>query len=304
MRVTADPNSEGHDMPHHDMHDHGKHDHDGGFAHDLPRLVSRRGLLTALGGLGASVALADAARAACVALPWETAGPYPADGSNSRDGQVIDVLREEGVIRADLRGSFGGLDQTAEGTPLDLDLTMVAADGCTPLAGHAIYAWHCDATGRYSLYDVPQANWLRGVGIADDAGRVAFTTIFPGCYDGRWPHIHFEVFASAEAAVGGADPLLTSQIALPEDASAAVYAADARYSNGTRNLGRITLASDGIFADNTADQIAQQTLVLSGDMNDGLTGRVTIPVDPDAARSASMRPRGGRGGTGLPPRRN
>jgi protocatechuate 3,4-dioxygenase beta subunit len=32
------------------------------------------------------------------------------------------------------------------------------------------------------------------VQITDANGVVSFTSIFPGCYSGRWPHIHFEVF--------------------------------------------------------------------------------------------------------------
>ncbi|GGB10295.1 dioxygenase family protein [Allosediminivita pacifica] len=284
--------------------DHGDHDdHDLGLAHDLPRMVGRRRLLALFGGLGLAAASgAPAAALQCVGLPWETAGPYPADGSNTRDGQVIDALRQEGVIRRDLRGSFGEMTEDTEGVPLQLDLQLIDADGCTPLAGHAIYVWHCDATGHYSLYDAPQANWLRGVGIADDEGHVTFTTIVPGCYDGRWPHIHFEVFESAGAAVSGADPVLTAQIALPADVCARVYAADARYSNGTRNLGRISLARDNVFGDNSAAELAQQTLSMTGTPGTGYAGAVIIPVDFDADRDLSMPPPPGDFGGGTPPR--
>ena len=34
---------------------------------------------------------------------------------------------------------------------------------------------------------------LLGVQVTDANGRVTFTLIVPGCYPGRWPHIHFEV---------------------------------------------------------------------------------------------------------------
>lgn len=37
--------------------------------------------------------------------------------------------------------------------------------------------------------------WLRGVQVADANGQVTFDTIVPGSYEGRWPHIHFEVLA-------------------------------------------------------------------------------------------------------------
>ncbi|WP_375687012.1 hypothetical protein [Pseudooceanicola sp. LIPI14-2-Ac024] len=281
------------------------HDHDLGFAHDLPRMVGRRRLLALFGGLGLGAAAGlPAAALDCVALPWETAGPYPADGSNSRAGQVVNALTQEGVIRTDLRASFGGMAGAAEGVTLELELRLVDADGCTPLEGHAIYLWHCDAEGHYSLYDAPEANWLRGVGVADEGGHVRFTTIVPGCYDGRWPHIHFEVFESVAAAVGGAASVLTAQIALPEDQAAALYAGDARYSNGTRNLGRITIASDNVFGDNTDAEVAQQTLAMTGSAAAGFAGTVTIPVDFDADRSVGAPPPPPGGfGTGTPPPR-
>ena len=270
---------------HHDDH------FDGGFAADLPRLLGRRRLLSLMGGLGLlSFSGAPALALECVALPWETAGPYPADGSNVKAGQVVNALTQEGVIREDLRTSFGGMTPTADGLQLDLELTLVNADGCTPLAGHAIYVWHCDATGLYSLYDTTDRNYLRGVGISDSEGKVRFTTILPGCYDGRWPHIHFEVFESAEAAISGEASVLTAQIALPEAEAAAVYAADARYSNGTTNLGRITIASDNVFGDNSEAAIAQQTLSITGDPLVSYAGTLTIPVDFTAERSSSAAP--------------
>jgi protocatechuate 3,4-dioxygenase beta subunit len=286
-------------MTHHD-HDHA---HDLGFAHDLPVMLGRRRLLALMGGVGLMSLTGGAAAALeCVALPWETAGPYPADGSNVKDGQVVNALTEQGVIRQDLRTSFGTLTPVADGLQLDLELTLVNADGCTPLEGHAIYLWHCDTVGKYSLYDLTDANYLRGVGVADAEGKVRFTTIVPGCYDGRWPHMHFEAFESVEAAVSGEASLLTAQIALPEAESAAVYAADARYSNGTQNLERITIATDNVFSDNSEEQIAQQTLALTGDPATGYVGTVTIAVDLTAERSAGgmMAPPDGMGAGGPP----
>lgn len=285
-------------------HDNDHHAHDAGFADDLQRMLGRRRVLTMLGALTAGVAAAPASALDCVALPWETAGPYPGDGTNSKAGQIVNVLTQEGVIREDLRASFGAFSGTADGLPLDIELTLQDAASCTPLAGHAIYVWACDTTGNYSLYDIVDANYLRGVGISDESGLVRFTTIFPGCYDGRWPHIHFEVFTSAEAAVSGEASVLTAQIALPEAESADVYAADARYSNGTRNLGRITLASDNVFADNTEAQIEQQTLSLTGDQISGYRGTLTIPIDFTAERGANMAPPLGGDRGGPPPQDN
>ena len=272
--------------------DHHDDDHDLGFAHDLSRMIGRRRILAVMGGLGLAAAANPAAALECVALPWETQGPYPADGSNARAGQVLNVLTQQGVIREDIRTSFGDFSGTADGPQLDLELTLVNADGCTPLAGHAIYLWHCDAGGEYSLYNLTDQNFLRGVGVSDDAGLVKFTTIFPGCYAGRWPHLHFEVFASPEAAISGQASVLTAQLALPREICAALYASDARFSDSIANLNQLTLQGDNVFGDNSAAELAQQTLSMSGDAAAGFQGRATIPVDFSAGRSASMAPGG------------
>ena len=271
------------------MGDH-THDHDLGFSHDLPKMLGRRQMLTLLGAAGLSATALPAAAAACVALPWETAGPYPGDGTNAKNGSTINVLTQQGVIRHDLRPSFGAFTRKADGVQLDLQLALVGADGCTPLAGHATYLWHCDAEGKYSLYDVTDANWLRGVAVADADGMLSFTTLFPGCYDGRWPHIHFEIFTSIEAAVSGKEAILTAQIAMPEAEASAVYAADARYPSGTENLSHISIATDNVFSDNNPAQIAQQTVTLTGSVEGGYSGWVKIPVDFNADRSTAMQP--------------
>lgn len=212
----------------------------------------------------------------CVAYPGETEGPYPADGRGR--GTVVSVLGGEALQRRDIRGSFGGLSGAATGVPLELEMKLVDADNaCAPLAGRAVYVWHCDAAGKYSLYDLPQQNYLRGLQVADAQGVVRFTTIFPGCYAGRFPHIHFEVFETAARATNGREAQLTSQIALPLAADQAVYA-DARYTGSTANLSRVSLERDNVFGDNTSAQVAAQTLALTGSASAGYSGRVLVGV--------------------------
>lgn len=268
-------------------------DSEGGFRQDMRALspVRRRLLLLGLGGAamaglafarfagsGAAQTGTSADGSLCVVPPGETAGPFPGDGTNRLDGAIVNVLTEEGVLRPDLRASFAGRGERAEGVEFTLEITLLAVDGCTPLAGRALYLWHCDAAGRYSLYDLPASNALRGLGVSDGSGRIRFTTIFPGCYDGRWPHLHFEVFGSAEAAVSGRDSLLTAQFALPEDAARAVYLADARYRISLDNLGRQDIARDMVFADNDAAALAAQTLRVGGDPSVAMKGSVTVAL--------------------------
>lgn len=60
--------------------------------------------------------------------------------------------------------------------------------------------------------------WLRGVGVTDANGEVTFTTIFPGCHAGRYPHMHFELFPSLASATSQDASILISQIAMPQEA--------------------------------------------------------------------------------------
>ena len=94
--------------------------------------------------------------------------------------------------------------------------------------GAAVYLWHCDREGQYSLYSraVTAENYLRGVQETDSTGTVTFTSIFPACYSGRWPHIHFEVYSSVADATSSGPIVKTSQIALPKETCDAVYATD------------------------------------------------------------------------------
>jgi protocatechuate 3,4-dioxygenase beta subunit len=266
------------------------HSHDHGFKHDLPKLLGRRRFLSVMGGLGlASASGLPAVALECIALPWETQGPYPADGSNSKNGQVVNVLEQEGILRTDITTSFGDYEGDVEGVPLELELVLQNHDGCTPLEGYAIYIWHCDGGGKYSLYDYTDVNWLRGLGVADAEGKVTFTTIVPGCYPSRWPHIHFEVFESAEAAVAGENSVLTAQIAIPEDQARLVYEAD-NYDDSTVNLNNNSISGDNVFGDNSEDEIMQQTLSMKGSVSEGYYSSVVIPVDFTAERVVDTPP--------------
>ena len=270
--------------------------HDHGLSRDLAVIIARRRMLQ-LTGAAATGALLSAcgfgppghsepnrtAKAAdgstCIKDPAETNGPYPADGSNARNGQTLNVLTQSGIVRIDLRTSFAGMTAVADGAQLDLAVTLLdVAEACAPLANHVVYVWHCDAGGEYSLYDLEDRNYLRGVGVTDAAGQVKFTTIFPGCYAGRWPHIHFEIFANQEAATGGKNSLLTSQLAMPADVAKAIYTAGPLYAASITNLTGIPLERDNVFADNTAEQLAAMTPRLTGNGASGFHAVVTIGI--------------------------
>ena len=219
----------------------------------------------------AATAAASAA-ASCAVIPEETAGPFPGDGSNGPN-----VLAQSGIVRQDIRSSFGSSTTTAKGVPLTIKLTIQdVANNCAPMTAAAVYVWHCDQAGNYSLYSQAASaeNYLRGVQATDGSGVVTFQSIFPACYSGRWPHIHFEVYSNLEAATKEANKIATSQIALPKDACDLVYATDG-YAQSVTNLGQVSLASDNVFGD---DGGIHELGTVAGSVADGMTVSLIVPV--------------------------
>ncbi|PTH87204.1 intradiol ring-cleavage dioxygenase [Streptomyces sp. A244] len=268
-------------------HDQSPPEHDGGLSHDLPVLARRR-MIRLMAGVSlvplvgctsqekpsaSPSSAAGSSSAGCAEIPEETPGPFPGDGSNG-----VDVLKESGVVRGDITRSFGdSAGGTAEGVPLTITLTVVdAASGCgTPKKGAAVYIWHCDRDGAYSLYSegVTEENYLRGVQETDEKGQVTFTSVFPGCYPGRWPHAHFEVYGSLSDATAATSITNTSQLAFPQDVCDAVYATEG-YGDSARNLSSLSLEDDGVFGDGHERQLAAMT----GSARDGYTAALTVPV--------------------------
>ncbi len=219
----------------------------------------------------------------CTEAATETNGPYPADGTNTISGSVVNVLTQSGIVRSDIRTSFGAMSGTAAGVPLTLTLTITIQDanlGCTALTNYAVYIWHCDRAGLYSLYSsgVTAQNYLRGVQVSNASGQVTFTTIFPACYSGRMPHIHVEVYASQSTATTANNAVKITQLAFDRTTCQSVYNNATGYSQSISNLAAITFASDNVFSDDTSAQLAAATVSLTGDYTNGFTGTVSIAV--------------------------
>ncbi|WP_369826482.1 intradiol ring-cleavage dioxygenase [Subtercola sp. Z020] len=199
-------------------------------------------------------------------------------------------------MRSDIRSSIGG-GTTAAGVPISLTMTILdMANNDAPFANVAVYVWHCDAEGRYSMYssDIENETYLRGVQVADSAGVVTFSSIFPACYSGRWPHIHFEVYPTVDGITDSANAISTSQLAMPEAEAKAVYALPA-YDGSTSNLGKVSLASDNVFSD---DSGALQLPAVTGDTTSGYQLSLVVRVDTSTTPTAGSAPSGGGGNSG------
>jgi len=269
-----------------------------GLVYDIRTLVDRRRALGIFGGIGLTTLLAACtptedpqssataspsasatptpsataeASGPMTEVPDETGGPFPADGSND-----VNVLDDSGIVRSDIRSSFGSSTAVAEGVPLTIELTVRDAATGSALAGAGVYLWHCDRAGDYSLYSsgLENVNYLRGVQEADAMGTVRFTSIYPACYSGRWPHIHFEVYSDVANAVASGPIVKTSQIALPEEVNALVYAT-AGYEQSVQNVSQVSLAGDNVFGD---DGGIHQIATMSGSVAGGYTAALAIGV--------------------------
>jgi protocatechuate 3,4-dioxygenase beta subunit len=190
----------------------------------------------------------------CVLIPEETAGPYPLDLSN-----------DEVFFRSDIT-------EGRPGVPLALTMSLVNASAdCAPIGNARVDLWHCDAAGVYSGYSQPGADtagetFCRGIQVSDSNGQVTFQTVYPGWYQGRITHIHFQVFLESGLAA-------TSQIAFPPEVTDAVYAVEP-YTDKGPNTSVPTFADDNVFSDGTQYQLA----TVNGDPGSGFTATLLVGI--------------------------
>ncbi|MEQ6900851.1 intradiol ring-cleavage dioxygenase [Nocardioides sp. YIM 152588] len=282
---------------------------DQGAGFDVATLITRRRVLGVVGvgagtlalaacsgssvasSSGSSSAAGSAGASSAGEIPQETNGPYPADGTTD-----LNVLEESGIVRSDVTSSLDG-GATADGVPLDFTFTVTdMANDDAAFAGVAVYLWHCDAHGEYSMYSagLEDETFLRGVQVADANGEVTFSTIVPGCYAGRWTHIHFEVYPDAASATDVENAIATSQVAFPEDMLNEIYQLDT-YAGSAENLAQITLDTDNVFSDGVDLQMGTFT----GDPDSGYVGSLAVAVDTTTEADLDTAP--GMGGGGEPP---
>ncbi len=248
-------------------------------------------------------------------IPDLTEGPYYLDGQ---------------LVRSDI--TEGRL-----GVPLVLQIVVQDITTCAALADAAVEIWHCDAQGYYSGIvgenpggggttsgeDNASTTFLRGIQLTDDQGVASFTSIFPGWYTSRTVHIHMKVHvngtivdvAEDEDAVAtpeggetyeGEQTTHVGQLFFDDTLSEEVFATEA-YAR-TSEEGHITNDEDNIFG-KQGDELGF-LMTVTGSVDEGLTGTITVGVDPTRSvsteggfdgRGGGTPPGGGPGGPGGTP---
>lgn len=209
--------------------------------------MNRKDFLRKTGILGLGITLPNAKHRAnsmgdnpiqvedCVLIPTETAGPFP-----------LDLTENDTFFRQDITDS-------QEGVPLSMKLKIIGSNNCGPMQNVRVNIWHCDKDGVYSGYNTgnnpgdADAIHLRGYQFTDANGEAEFTTIFPGWYNGRICHIHFQVYVSSSYSA-------ISQLTFPIDTKNALYSDNSSlYTKGDDPL---SFEQDNIFSDGHEYQVA------------------------------------------------
>lgn len=176
----------------------------------------------------------------CTVTPSETAGPFPTKNPSS-------------LVMQDITSDRAGIRLSVTITILNTN------NACEPLPDVIVDIWHCDKDGYYSEYggtgmqtaNFTAAHFLRGRQVTNSEGQVGFTTIFPGWYSGRAPHIHVHIYDSKGTS------LLVTQIAFPTTSCDTVYTtATEYYTRGTQDTAN---TQDNIFADSLTEEMSTVT---------------------------------------------
>jgi protocatechuate 3,4-dioxygenase beta subunit len=191
----------------------------------------------------------------CTVAPTETEGPFPTKTPSSLVS--------------------GNITSDRTGVPFTVKITINNKNNnCAGLSGAIVDIWHCDADGNYSEYggtgmqstNYTSVHFLRGRQVTDANGLVTFTSVFPGWYSGRAPHIHVHVYSASGSS------LMITQIAFPTDVCDTVYTtATNYYKKGKQDTSN---AADNVFSDSLASELA----TVSGSVSAGytLTHLVTV----------------------------
>ncbi len=204
--------------------------------------------------------------------------PFPHDRVLQPGPGLARLWADAGLIRSNITTGFNSVSGAARGVPMDLHLSFhdIHHPGHA-MAGRAIYVWHADAAGQYSVFNLPHRNYLRGVGITDGLGRVRFRTIYPGTYRGRPPHIHFEVYRNLDALRCGAARQFRSSMLFPDPVSRAIYASHEAYRDSRTAYDTLRFEPPVTDPANDARAVRLATVTAAG--RDHLRARIQVLME-------------------------
>jgi protocatechuate 3,4-dioxygenase beta subunit len=227
-----------------------------------------------------------------VVSPSVTEGPFFVDEKLNRSDLVAGTSRASVV----------------NGLPLALAFVVHKVDGdsVVPLRDVWVDVWHADTAGVYSdesdgmnREDTAGQKWLRGYQVTGEDGRVGFTTIFPGWYASRTPHIHFKIRRLDASGKSGAE--FTSQVFFSEQDIERIYAKEPYVSTGERDTSNQT---DDVFNERLSDgSVAGSHLLLdlTKSPGPGYAAEFSVVLTDESMRPGRRGP--GRGPRGGPPGR-
>lgn len=210
----------------------------------MTKFLSRRQALRSVLAAPASAVLAETARAA-------QATPAAADQPPGQCRLLPQAV--EGPFYFDPKLVRSNIAEGRPGIPLHLELRIIESGTCVPIPNARVDVWHADAEGLYSGYSgqglghdrsTDGESFLRGTQMTDRDGHVTFTSVYPGWYRGRTPHIHVKVFIDEKR-------LATAQVYFPDEFSARIYTTYEPYKR--RSIPDTTNDEDGIFRDGERD---------------------------------------------------
>lgn len=249
-------------------------------------LLSRRDALK-LFGIGGTMLLASCASPTATNTVIPTVGTGSTQAASATGAALDCIVRPELTIgpyfvdhqlnRSDIRSEPSD-NSVKEGVPLTLNIVVssVGNNRCSPIQDAQVDVWHCDAQGQYSGvsdanqgFDNTGKKFLRGYQLTDATGRVQFTTIYPGWYSGRAVHIHFTIRTNGTNSQAYQ---FTSQFFFDDSLTDQVHAEQPYASKGQRDTRN---SNDTIFQGGGS----QLLLNLEGDAKNGFTTTMNIGLD-------------------------
>jgi protocatechuate 3,4-dioxygenase beta subunit len=237
-----------------------QHDHLPGRRDVILKIVGAAGIA----GMGKGVALAASNTA--LLTPEMTEGPYWVDTQLDRSDIIYDPSN----------------DTYQSGFPLLLVIKVYQVSistGITPLPNAYIDVWQANALGVYSdeasLGTLGQL-YLRGYQVTDTDGKVHFTTIYPGWYHGRTPHIHCRVRLYSGSTI---TYNYTTQFYFEQPITDLVYQTAPYNTHGTQD----TYNSTDIFYTandcRTGNEVGTETMLKLADETTYAVAQISIRLD-------------------------